>query len=159
MDVEFTSRRPDLSQLWYANRRNSRWVDPRTAAFEVGSRETPASLLHRFTRPFHRSTLRFRTALTPSEKTSLADLHHCATQADVRVVPLGDRALLRPKGKGRLRGVLVDLSSSLVTASLRQHLPAWTQLEPSTWQHRPLLELCSPAPRPPTSAPLHAPRP
>ena len=81
--------------------------------------------------------------LTSEEASNLRCLKHLATRTGTRLVPLGDRALLRPHTGDRPRGHLLDLAAVHIP-ELRHYFPAWAARGPTGWPLRTLEQLAAP---------------
>ena len=80
---------------------------------------------------------RVEPELTAEEASNLRRLRQLAARTGTCLVPLGDRALLRPRTGDRPRGHLLDLAAVRIPA-LCSHFPAWAARDPTGWPHRTL---------------------
>ena len=107
-------------------------------------RDTRRLLCRRFVelRKQQRTTHRVTPELTAEEASSLRRLQQLAGRTGTTLVPLGDRALLRPVDGDRPRGHLIELAAVRIP-DLCQHFPAWVQRDPTGWPQRSLEQLAT----------------
>ena len=89
------------------------------------------------------TSYRVEPELTSAEASNLRRLEHLAAHTGTRLVPLGDRALLRPRTGDRPRGHLLDLAAVRIPALCR-YFPAWAARDPTGWPLRTLEQLAAP---------------
>ena len=89
------------------------------------------------------TSYRVEPQLTSEEASNLRRLEHLAARTGTRLVPLGDRALLRPRTGDRPRSHLLDLSAVRIPALCR-HFPAWVARDPTAWPYHTLEQLAAP---------------
>ena len=89
------------------------------------------------------TSYRVEPELTSKEASNLRCLKHLAARTGTRLVPLGDRALLRPRTGDRPCGHLLDLAAVRIPALCR-YFPAWAARDPTGWPLRTLEQLAAP---------------
>ena len=109
------------------------WHENGDLAIELSDRITRQWLLHRLTRvPKGQWVGALKVQLTRAEAEAGDALLQAASNAQIRLVKLGDSVLLLPATKQWTRGVLVTLTAP-EAASISGHLAAWGAQLPRTW--------------------------
>ena len=139
---------PPRTPLWTRRTVLSRWwTTEGDAAFRIVDVHARRILQNRFAslRRSGKTHLRPISQLTPNQALNLRSLQSLAARTDTTIVPLGDRALLRPRAGIRPRGHLIDLDAEGIPRLCR-HFPSWLARRPTTWPERSLEELAAPPP-------------